>query len=74
MLQFCSGLMKSEMFTNEKYTQYLMDFDISKKDEYYNFITKLIPDATSINISNELIVTLEKEFELFKIKESKIMK
>ena len=39
----------------------------------HSLITKFIPEVEKINISNELIATLEKEFELFKIKVQKIM-
>jgi hypothetical protein len=71
---------KQEIITNIKYKQYLLDFTTNNqvKDDGpktdHSLITKFIPEVEKINISNELIATLEKEFELFKIKVQKIMK
>ena len=71
ILQVCSSIYKAEIITNIKYKEFLMNFDPEapmESDCEHEVITQFIPQVERINISNELIATLEKEFELFKIK------
>lgn len=63
---------KNEIITNEKYKQFLIN--PQNKHETDKLIIDFISETEKINISNELVATLEKEFELFKIKVKKIMK
>lgn len=77
ILQRCSSVYKQEIITNIEYKEFLMNFDMEESLESqakHDIITQFIPEVEKINISNELMATLEKEFELFKIKVQKIMK